>query len=76
MKKFSTQAICTVVILTNFYEIVLSNFIIDDVSEINIATSQELYRQRLEMHDEKYRDNLMLKRIHKARRRNATCMGE
>lgn len=43
---------------------------------VDIAASQELFVHRLQMHGEQYKDNLVLKRIHKARRRNATCMGK
>lgn len=37
---------------------------------------QTRFLRRLSLHAHKYRDNLHLKRIHDARRRNATCMGK
>ena len=38
--------------------------------------TQERFVRRLNMHGQQFRDNLKLKRIRQARRRNATCMGK
>ncbi|XP_066922282.1 uncharacterized protein [Clytia hemisphaerica] len=40
----------------------------------SFAHAQEMFEQRLRMHSRHHWNNLSLKRIHKARRRNATCM--
>ena len=42
----------------------------------SFAHTQEMFEQRLRMHSRHHWNNLSLKRIHKARRRNATCMGK
>jgi len=41
----------------------------------SFTISQGVFEQRMSLHSRKYWNNLSLKRIHKARRRNATCMG-